>query len=225
MQEKNSAFVLNLLEPKRLNRINEDGKRLYVTDTGEKYPSVTTVLSYLSKKGIARWRQNVGAEKANQISTQASRAGTAMHDIAEKYCLGTLDQKKENPIALSTFRTIQPFMDENIDEIYGIELQMYSHELRTAGTADLLCRYNGINTILDFKTSRRPKTKDKITSYFMQASAYAIMAKEHYDLDIEQIVILMAVHDGDPIVFVEPIDYYKKMTRKFFEFYNGGLLK
>ena len=225
MQEKNSGFALKLFEPKPLKRINEDGKRLYVTESGEKYPSVTSALGALSRKKIWEWRKRVGAETANKISTQASRAGTAVHQIAEDYIL---NQMKEdvNPIALNTFRTIQPYLDEHVDEIYGVELQMYSDELKTAGTSDLICRYAGQNTILDFKTSKRWKSKDEIHSYFMQGAAYATMVKEHYDMDIERIVILMAVGGGEgAIVFNEPLEDWQPMTRKFFDLYHKGKLK
>ena len=225
MQEKSSDFALKLFEPKTLKRINEDGKRLYVTESGEKYPSVTSALGALSRKKIWEWRKRVGAETANKISTQASRAGTAVHQIAEDYIL---NQMKEdvNPIALNTFRTIQPMLDQNVDEIYGVELQMYSDELKTAGTADLICRYAGKNTVLDFKTSKRWKSKDEIKSYFMQGAAYATMVKEHYDMDIERIVILMAVNAGEgAIVFDEPLEDWQPMTRKFFDLYHKGKLK
>ena len=219
------TFDYELFESAELKRVNENGKRLYLTETGEKYPSVTTVLSYFSRKGIAAWRRRVGNEAANKISTQAAGFGTAMHDIAEKYTLGTLVEKEANPIALSSFRTIQPYLDENVDKIYGIELRMYSHELQTAGTADLICRYAGKNTLLDFKTSRRRKTRDDIKTYFMQCAAYAVMVKERYDMDIEQAVILMAIRDdNNPEIFVEDIEPWVKMTRKFFDLHNRGLL-
>lgn len=225
MQEKNSGFALKLFEPKPLKRINEDGKRLYVTESGEKYPSVTSALGALSRKKIWEWRKRVGAETANKISTQASRAGTAVHQVAEDYILGQM-KEDVNPIALNTFRTIQPYLDEHVDEIYGVELQMYSDELKTAGTSDLICRYAGENTILDFKTSKRWKSKDEIHSYFMQGAAYATMVKEHYDMDIDRIVILMAVGGGEgAIVFNEPLEDWQPMTRKFFDLYHKGKLK
>jgi hypothetical protein len=110
LQEKNSGFALKLFEPKPLKRINEDGKRLYVTESGEKYPSVTSALGALSRKKIWEWRKRVGAETANKISTQASRAGTAVHQIAEDYILNQM-KEDANPIALNTFRTIQPYLD------------------------------------------------------------------------------------------------------------------
>ena len=48
-----------------------DGKRHYTTPNGDRYPSVTTVLSSMSAEGIAAWRARVGTEEANRISTQA----------------------------------------------------------------------------------------------------------------------------------------------------------
>lgn len=217
-------FVHELFEPKTLKRVNEDGKRLYVTEEGQYYPSVTTALSYLSRKGIQKWRNRVGHDVANKIGSEAARAGTAVHNVAEKYVSNDPTWKDAMPIPLQKFKTIQPYLDENVDKIYGIELQMYSDQLKTAGTADLICSYNGKPTVLDFKTSKRRKSKDQILSYFMQGTAYSIMVKEHYNMDIEQIVILMAVNDDAPIVFIEPVDKYEKMVRKYFQLYTQGKL-
>ena len=217
-------FVHKLFEPKKLNRVHEEGKRLYLTEEGNYYPSVTTALSYLSRKGIQEWRNRVGHDVANKIGNEAARAGTAVHNVAEKYVSNDSTWKDEMPIPVEKFNTIRPYLDENVDEIYGIELQMYSDQLKTAGTADLICRYNGINTVLDFKTSRRPKTKDQILNYFMQGTAYSIMVKEHYGMDIDQIVILMAVNDESPLVFIEPVSQYEKMVRQYFRLYSEGKL-
>lgn len=218
-------FVHKHFEPKTLKQINENGQRLYVTENGEKYPSVTTALGALSRKKIWEWRQRVGSEAANKISTQASRAGTAVHHIAEDYILGQM-KEDANPIALNTFRTIQPHLDKNVDEVYGVELRMYSDVLKTAGTADLICRYAGKNTILDFKTSKRWKKKDEITSYFMQGAAYAQMVEEHYNMNIDQIVVLMAVGGGEgSLIFIEELDNWKSMTHKFFDLYHKGKLE
>ena len=63
---------------------NIDGKRHYVTPNGS-YISITTLLSNLSKDGIQKWRERVGAEEANRISTKASRQGTAVHSLCEQY--------------------------------------------------------------------------------------------------------------------------------------------
>jgi ATP-dependent exoDNAse (exonuclease V) beta subunit len=217
-------FVHNLFEAKRLERIEKEGQRLYVTEEGNQYPSVTTVLSWLSRKHIDRWKAAVGHEVANRISSGAARNGTAVHNVAEKYVLNDPTWKDAMPIAVEQFLRIKPYLDENVSEIYGVELQMYSNELQVAGTADLICKYNGKPTLLDFKTSRRKKSKEDILSYFLQACAYSQMVKEHYDMDIEQIVILMAVADDEPLVFVEPIESYMTLAQKYFKFYQEGKL-
>ena len=106
MHGKNSGFALKLFEPKPLKRINEDGKRLYVTEDGNKYPSVTTALSLIGRKKLNEWRRRVGFDKANKIGQQAARAGTAVHNVAEKYVLGE-DISKENPIKFSPCQPTQ----------------------------------------------------------------------------------------------------------------------
>ena len=42
--------------------------RYYTTPTGEKYPSVTTVIGkYSDKRGLYEWRKRVGEAEANRI--------------------------------------------------------------------------------------------------------------------------------------------------------------
>ena len=66
---------------------NINGKRYYAIDDDIKYPSITTIMSTLPDKvkGLSDWRKRVGEKEANKISTQASRKGTVVHDIIEKY--------------------------------------------------------------------------------------------------------------------------------------------
>ena len=47
---------------------NINGKRNYVTPSGELYPSITTVRGEFSKAAIQAWRERVGEEEANKIS-------------------------------------------------------------------------------------------------------------------------------------------------------------
>ena len=68
-----------------MTRVQEDGKRLYVTPEGQKYPSVTTVTGLLTRDHIKLWRKRVGEEVANKISTGAARRGTRMHSLFEQY--------------------------------------------------------------------------------------------------------------------------------------------
>ena len=123
------------------------------------------------------------------------------------------------PTTTSLFLDIQPFVDYYVEEVYGIEYPLYSDRLRAAGTSDLICKYNGKYTILDYKTAGKRKKEQWIENYFIQSTAYGLMWKERHDLDIEQIVILIAV-DGDlPQVFVKDPNDYVKRTIEVFDTY------
>jgi ATP-dependent exoDNAse (exonuclease V) beta subunit len=189
-----------------------DGKRYYITPSGDRYRSVTTILSQLSKDGIQKWRNKIGEAEANKISTRASNRGTKLHTMMEDY-VGNVEDFALNkmPITTSMFLDIQPYVDLNLEEVYGIEYPLYSDRLKAAGTSDLICKYAGKTTILDYKTSGKAKKEEWIENYFIQSTAYALMVKERYDLDIEQIVIMIAVEGDNPQVFVkDPSDYVKK---------------
>ena len=79
-----------------------DGKRYYVTPSGKKYPSVTTVSGFSTAKQIKQWRERVGAEKANRISTQASVRGTAVHKLCEDYLNNVEDYDKDHNYRISS---------------------------------------------------------------------------------------------------------------------------
>ena len=120
----------NLLGDIELDTINHNGKRLYVTPTGENYPSVTTVLSEYKKEGIFAWRKRVGNEKANKISTQASRRGTKVHKLCEDY-LNNENNLFEGytPDNVVMFKSIQSILDE-IEVVYAQERTLFSHHLK-----------------------------------------------------------------------------------------------
>jgi genome maintenance exonuclease 1 len=120
------------------------------------------------------------------------------------------------PTTTALFLDLQPIVDLNVQEVYGIEYPLYSDRLRAAGTSDLICLYNGKPTILDYKTANKPKQEKWINNYFIQSTAYSIMVKERYDIDIEQIVIMIAVDNDQPQVFVkDPNDFISETTRIF----------
>ncbi len=54
-----------------------NGVRLYETPEGNKYPSITTVLSVRNKQGLFEWRKRVGEDVANHIVRAAAARGAA----------------------------------------------------------------------------------------------------------------------------------------------------
>jgi len=187
-----------------------NGKRHYFTPEGSAYPSITTCLSVLSRKSIMEWRKRVGEEEANKISTQAARRGTKVHQMCEDYINNELDEKKFLPTDRETFRTIKPIIESSIDNVYAQEVGLYSDYLEVAGRVDCIAEWEGKISVIDFKTSRKPKKKEWISSYFQQASAYAIMWEERTKIPINQLVILIAVDDNEPQVFIERRDNWAK---------------
>jgi genome maintenance exonuclease 1 len=201
------------IEFPKLNRVTtEDGTRVYETPTGETYPSVTTVVSLVKKDIINEWRKRVGEDEANRISSTAARRGTRIHTLCEHY----ISNKQVQPeiFDVEMWNRFRPLL-HNINNVYAIEQALYSHHLEVAGTVDCIAEYDGKLSVIDFKTSKRIKSRDDIYDYFMQCSAYAVAFEEMTDIPVPQIVILMAVEDEDPLVFVEKrntwIDKFKDL--------------
>lgn len=188
-----------------LKQITEEtGKRYYVTPEGYKYPSVTTMLSHFSKKSIQEWRNRVGHEEANKISRAAANRGTKLHKIVEKY-LANEDMEITNSFQAELFKSIMPYLN-HIDKIHLQEKYLYSNHLRLAGTVDCIAEYKGKLSVIDFKTSSRPKQEDWIESYFVQTTAYAIMFEERYKIPVPRITIIIAVENDYPQIFTKRRD-------------------
>ena len=184
-----------------------DGKRFYVTPSGP-LPSITTVLSILSRDSIKKWRERVGEDTANAISTKASRRGTNVHKMCEDYINNELDTKKFLPNDRQTFNSIKPVLDTHLNNIYAQEVPLWSEYLGVAGRVDCIAEWDGKLAVIDFKTSRKPKKKEYISNYFQQCSAYAVMWEERTGIPINKIVVVIAVDDEEPQIFEEKRDNY-----------------
>ena len=184
--------------------------RVYVAPDGSRYPSVTTVLGILSEDSIREWRQRVGEEEANKVSHRASNRGTAVHSIIEKY-LRNEDTSDNLPHIKQSLANLRPILDKSIGKIFGLETALYSRHLGMAGRCDCIAEWNGVPSIIDFKTSKRVKKKENIASYFAQASAYAIMFEERTGLAIPNTVIVMDVDDNHPLIFEEHRDNFVEL--------------
>ena len=104
------------------------------------------------------------------------------------------------------FNAIKPHLDR-IDNISCLETWLYSDHLQVAGTVDCIAEYDGVRSVIDFKTSSKPKRKEYISNYFMQCSAYAVAFEERTGLPVSQIVIIMGVDEQtDASIFYEKRD-------------------
>jgi len=186
---------------------SRDGRRVYNTPDGNQYPSVTSVLSIINEEQIAAWRKRVGEDTANQVSHRAASRGTSVHSIIERY-LKNEDTSEFLPHIKQSLQNLRPILDRSVGKIFGLESALFSRHLGLAGRVDCIAEFDGVPSIIDFKTSRYPKKKESIPNYFAQASAYAIMFEERTGMPITNTVILMDVDDNAPIVFKEHRDNY-----------------
>jgi len=187
------------------DRVEKDGKRYYLTPDGNHYPSITSILSQQENLGLEAWKERVGEKEAKRISKESARIGTAVHQLAEYY-LSNIQVKldKEEKIIIDTFNRLR-FLLGNINNIVGLEIPLFSDLIRVAGTCDCIAEYNGKLSIIDFKTSRRPKKEDWVDDYYMQTFAYKLMFEEMTGIEIQQVVILIAsVESFDVQVFKKP---------------------
>ena len=198
--------------------------RTYIDPDGNRYPSITTVLSILNEEELAAWRKRVGDTEANKIGNRAAARGTQVHNIIEKYLLNE-DISDFLPYVRQSLSNIRSILDEHITTIYGLEVPLYSRHLGVAGRCDCIALFDGVPTIVDFKTSRRPKKHEKIPNYFAQMAGYAVMWEERTGMPITNTVIIMDVDDHEPIIFREHRDNHIQLlidtikeykTRKLF---------
>jgi hypothetical protein len=200
------SFKHSFVTTPDLECVTEPTGRYYIAPDGRRLDSITTVLGRLSKgkKGLVDWRKRLGDKEADGVMRQAATRGTAVHDLLEQYLLNTPDCLKKVPtLTMERFRALKPHLDKNISEIFGLELPLYSYEIMAAGRMDMACIWDGIPSIVDFKTANRLKTLDFIENYFIQAAAYAHMLEALTGLNTLKLVILIMVEHESPQIFIE----------------------
>ena len=206
-----------------------NGNRHYVVGT-EKYPSITTILGKNPDKidGIKKWKKRIGEEKANKISTRSMRIGSRVHEMVEDYLNNDFDFENESDfISMDMFIPLMPILLENINYIHALEGCLLSDYLKSAGRVDCVAEYNGKLSIIDFKTSKKPKKREWIADYFQQACAYSIMWEERTGIPITQLVVLITVADDNPQIFLEHRDNWSEhllgSIKYYYEVYSNGL--
>ncbi len=223
-------------EPVELQPItatNTDGIRLYKTPEGNKYPSITTVLSVRNKKGLAQWRKRVGNDVANHISRTAANRGTKVHHMCEDYLNNVAfnspmdwEKHKKHFLPYCLFSELRDNALTYIDNIYAQEAGLYSDKYKVAGRVDCIADYKGVPSIIDFKTSTKERKDEYNESYYIQGSAYAEMYKERTGVDISQVVILVVTEDGTVQEFIkQKHDYLNTLVETVEEWNNQNIRK
>lgn len=220
---KNFRHKTNMVKLEPLPDEIIDGKRFYIAPSGNKLPSVTTVLGHFKKEKLIEWQNKVGAEKAERVRHRASVRGTKFHNMMEKYLLNDTKQnifEDVMPDMKQAFNDAKPYIDK-IDEIHYIESPLYSETLGLAGRTDVIAEYDGVASIIDFKTSLNMKKEAWIDNYFEQGTAYSLMYEELTGIKIEQIVIIISVdHEDKPQEFIKNRNDYVDSLKNKIEAYK-----
>ena len=172
------------------------GSRTYDVH-GIRLPSVTTILDKTKNKAyLNRWRNKVGHEEAERIKNYSSKRGTAMHKFIEKY-IQKSGYKDLTPLGQEAQWMAQKIIETGltpVKEYYGSEVTIHYPGLY-AGSTDLVCLHNDMETIVDFKQANRPKKKEWIEDYFLQIAAYAMAHDEVHRSMIRQGIIMVCTPD------------------------------
>ena len=201
-----------------LNATTEGNGRFYQTPDKQKYPSVTTVCGFEKAHFFAQWRKD-NPEEARRTSER----GNILHEALERYVnnepVGELE-KNEAMLFANMKRNV-----DRIDNVRAQEVALWSNTLRLAGRVDCVAEFDGKLSIIAFKGATRRKSPSKITNYFGQATAYAIMWHERMHEAIEQVVILISCEDGASQVFVKDPKEYVPELRRSILMYEAAMAK
>jgi len=183
-----------------MDLIEFDSEKHEYKVNGVVYPSVTTILSILSKPFIAPWASKLSAEsmkgfiktclhggniptdiditkamlcakrKFRDVSKEATDIGTNVHKLCEEGLTGN-EILIEVTEVKNGYNAFNKFIEDTGFEILEREVVL-SHPCGFAGTVDCIGRLNGKLIIVDYKTS-----KYIYPEYKMQLAAY----KEMYE--------------------------------------------
>jgi genome maintenance exonuclease 1 len=201
----------------QLERETIDGVRYYsVPDEDQllKLVSITSVTSHFNKEIFVKWRKKVGTEEADRITKAATSRGTDLHTLVENY-LYNRDLPPVQPISDFLFKIAKSELNR-INNIYCLEGALYSKQLGVAGTTDCIAEFDGELAIIDFKTSKKPKPRDWIENYFVQAMFYGMALYEMTDIRVKKLVIIMACENGECVVYEErDLNKYMKLVVEY----------
>lgn len=207
--------MLTYEECKKVVNIDRESGRVYDTPIGQ-FPSVTTVLGQTSnKEWLNQWIARVGKEEADRIKNAAAERGTILHNYLERFYEEYSSPSFQNAkdfIVSSGLQNEKLFIQNMVKSLLkhllannfrslSQEFVVWDRELELAGRCDGLGYWNDKLIVVDYKTSRRKKTRAQIEDYLLQATAYCRAHNQMFSNQVNAFAILIAVEDGTSQVF------------------------
>ena len=211
----------------RLEMETIDGVRYYSVPNDDqllKFVSITSVTSHFNKEIFVKWRKRVGNEEADRITKASTSRGTDMHTLVENYLYNHEVLPLVQPLSEFLFKIAKPSLNK-INNIHCLEGALYSKQLGVAGTTDCIAEFDDELAVIDFKTSKKPKPREWIENYFVQAMFYGMAYYEMTGTPIKKLVIIMACEDGECVVYEEyDLNKYMKLVVEYIKkFVNDKL--
>ena len=202
--------------------IEKDDAHYYQTPSGIIYPSITTMLQQTQtqekQQSLQNWREQEIA--SDYITQQAAIIGSETHKLIENYLNDEDVLESFRLLSEAHFNNLLPFVNK-INNIYGIELRLYSNKMKLAGTSDCIAKYDGKLSIIDYKTKRSNQREEWLTDHFIQATSYGVMFEELTGIKVEQVVILVSSEKNTRMEFMKnPDEYLDLLEQRLGQYYS-----
>ena len=218
LAKKKFNFIQNKLPDLKMNKYHQ-----YTTPSGDIYSSVTTMLRKTqdeeSQKGIKKWREDVGEKVAEYVMKNSALIGTQTHLLNEDYLNSIPLKNNFNLLAYAHHQNFIQYLNK-IDNIHGIEIRLFSDTMKLAGTADCIAEYDGILSIIDYKTKKSYQREEWMMDYFIQATTYSRMYHEMTGRKIDQMVVLVSSERNTKQEFIVKREDYEKILDKRLSLYK-----
>lgn len=176
---------------------------------------------------VEAWRARVGPATADRILHEAIERGTAMHAAIEAMLAG--EPIPETP---HTHFTRVCSIIEQIEPLL-FEKMLYDNIFKITGRCDMVGWHDGCLSVIDFKTSRKPKTKNELyeRGYVHQITLYAIMLRSMIGIWIGKGVIINVPDDYNeclpekPQVFIFDLARHVRETLEMLHQHRKGVRK
>lgn len=222
---KNVVKVIDSLIAAKGSRINKYG-------TVNGYASPSKIIKALKDEdGLNAWRDRVGHDVADKIMQESAARGTAMHHAIEACFDGeTFDLTREAKLDYNRqdfyhFERMKPVL-ARLQPI-RMENTLFSDKLKISGMVDCIGYFDGKLSIVDFKTSRKPKQIQYLGDYMFQVTLYSIMFYHMTGFKIYDGVLLCQPDDEDefrnePQVIQFNIREQLRNAAKYIQMYRNG---
>jgi ATP-dependent exoDNAse (exonuclease V) beta subunit len=204
-----------MLDRYSLESFTEDGLEYLLTEQGQKFASVTTILKvaaqfqgttlhgWKAQRSLNRWKAQMGEVGAAQIRYDAQARGREFHQRIANYLCG--GQGAQWPQDLLPFgRSIKPalFQIRPIEDVLLVEGMVFHPRLYYAGKVDAIAKWQGEWSLIEWKTASRPQQREWISSHILQSAAYLAAANQTYKLELKQSLIVIANPSQEAQIFL-----------------------